>query len=189
MKKFLVVVLVSFFYIAATYAAPLSSYTVEHNAQQVVAPKGMLQFILDALPDDSQILKKCITENNQKTDSFSKYFIVSKANLTKNPNETYFVRPALEPYCMALYGAHLFRYWFVKVDTTHSDLTFTLVLQGGGDGIAVLADETNGYKDISSVSHTAIELYTRIYQFNGTQYESVSCTLENLSTEQKTPCE
>ncbi|MBK8185883.1 MAG: hypothetical protein IPK77_00695 [Cellvibrio sp.] len=189
MKKFLVVVLVSFFYIAATYAAPLSSYTVEHNAQQVVAPKGMLQYILDALPDDSQILKKCITENNQKTDSFSKYFIVSKANLTKNPNETYFVRPALEPYCMAFYGAHLFRYWFVKVDTTHSDLTFTLVLQGGGDGIAVLADETNGYKYISSTSHTAIELYTRIYRFNGTQYELVSCTLENLSTEKTTLCE
>jgi hypothetical protein len=189
MNKLLLAVLVSFFYFGAAYGSSLSSFTMEHNALQVVAPKGMLQFILDSEPDDAQLFNQCIEENNLNKSSSSKLFIVSKANLTKDPNETYFVRPALEPYCMAFYGAHLFRYWFVKVESTNSKLKFTMLLQGGGDGITVLVNETKGHKDLSSISHTAMDLYTTTLKYNGLKYESASCAVKNFSTEEIRPCE
>jgi len=188
MKNPLLAIAFSLLYTGTVYGDPLSSFSMEHNAPQVVAPKGMLQFILDSEPEDIQRFNECMVENNFNNSSVGNLFIVSKANLTNNPSETYFVRPALEPYCMAFYGAHLFRYWFVKVETTNKKQKFTMLLQGGGDGITVLPSETKGYKDLSTDSHTAMDLYTTTLKFNGLNYESSSCTVTNFNTEEIKPC-
>lgn len=187
-KNYLLAISFSLLYTGAVYGDPLTSFSMEHNAPQVVAPKGMLQFILNSEQEDIQRFNECMVKNNLNNSSLEKLFIVSEANLTNYPSETYFIRPALKPYCMVFYGSHIFRYWFVKVDATDTKQKFTMLLQGGGDGITVLPSKTNGYKDLSADSYTAMDVYTTTLKYNGVNYESSSCTITNFDTDEINPC-
>lgn len=163
-------------------SSPLQSYSEEHSAAQITAPTGLLNFVLQSEPSDLENFEDCLKNNNISKNDLSKLFIVSYANINSSYKNIYFVRPAIEPFCLTFYGAHLFRYWFVKANSLGSKPSFELLFKAGGDGISVLDSETNGYKDLESESHTAIEIYRLQLKYDGKKYKNAKCTVENIET-------
>ncbi len=78
----------------------------------------------------------------------------------------YFVRPAIEPYCDAFYGAHLFEYWLVVSYRNHGKIGYRVVFKNGGDEARVLGRKSPmDIMHLELVGHTAIDAETSTWHF------------------------
>jgi hypothetical protein len=62
----------------------------------------------------------------------------------------WFVRPALRPYCHALYGAHSFRYFLFEERAAATGWQNRLVFRSGGDRFAAYPTRHHGLNDIET---------------------------------------
>lgn len=151
----------------------------------------LIEFVLKNEPEDVGLFEECLKENNLKRNEAKKLFSVARISLISGSNAGYFIRPAIEPWCMAFYGAHLFRYWFVSSKQVDGRETYEMVYKSGGDGIKVLGSTTNGLHDLITESHTALELYKVKLKYSGNEYKIDSClqdTFEDGKVVSTKPC-
>jgi hypothetical protein len=100
---------------------------------------------------DIASLDACITDQELKRADYASLLRAIRVGVGPNHN-LWFMRPALEPYCQALYGAHLFRYFLIDKQISAAGLRYRLVFQGGGDFFSILPQQSRGYNDIEATS-------------------------------------
>jgi hypothetical protein len=166
-----------FFPVCAAAAEPIFWSAPEAElANQISPPAGLIQFVVNGEDaDDRHLLLECMQQQNLKKGEEAKLFTVVELSLADDSRKAYFVRPALKPYCLTFYGAHLFRYWFITSSVERKHAKYRTLFKNGGDGIGVLATRTNGYRDLLVFNHTAMSQFWTTLAFDGRKYEQVSC--------------
>lgn len=153
----------------------LSSTTEQELEGKIEPPPGVVKLIIQDERNDAAQLAQCLQEKGLRKRAIGKLFIAKAIQLNDDELTDYFVRPALEPYCFAFYGAHLFRYWFVTAHRKNGKTTYKILLKGGGDGVRILSSATSGYHDLELIGHNAVEEHTATWSFDGKQYRSTHC--------------
>jgi hypothetical protein len=161
----------------------MSSDTESKLSQNVKPPKGVIDLIIANEPDSANQLKECMANNGRGQILAADLFSVRVIRLNNDDLPDYFVRPAIEPYCGAFYGAHLFRYWFVLSYREKGKIRYRIVFKSGGDEVRVLTHVTNGYHDLELVGHNAIEVATSTWRFDGKKYAASGCFLRKIDAE------
>lgn len=167
--------------LAAATEPLLESYAEEHKAPTVRLPPAVLELVLPKDSVDRQSFHECMRDSGLRKGQEAQLFVASPVHLTGDSLPGYFVRPALKPYCIAFYGAHLFRYWFVAKEKTEGAARYRVVFESGGDGVKVLASRSSGWQDIQTISNTAISSTTITWQFNGDRYVKASCRVSEFA--------
>jgi len=161
----------------------MSSDTESELAQNVKPPRQVIDLIIKNEPDDVSQLEDCMANDQHERIPLSDLFSARAIRLNNDDLPDYFVRPAIKPYCHAFYGAHLFRYWFVTSYKHKGKIEYRIIFKAGGDEVRVLNHFTNGYRDLELVGHTAVDVETSAWRFDGEKYIVAGCTLRNVDPE------
>jgi hypothetical protein len=87
-------------------------------------------------------------------------------------------------------GAHSTNFWVFSKSKTRFGVDFDLILSGPGDILEIGRKASNAYRDVTLSYHTALEMYSTIWKFNGGKYQPRECFIEDFKTNkrQRTPC-
>ena len=129
------------------------------------------------------LLNDCVQELGLKKMDYHKLFRSVKVKQWPDGKQLFFVRPALETYCGAFYGAHLFRYWLVTKHKEAGKQKTRVLYSNGGDAFEILPEETMGYYDIATTGCTARDCLTATWKFDGAKYVTFRCVLKDFSAE------
>lgn len=125
-------------------------------------------------------LSECQRDADIRKPTSAEHFAASKINLDGDGRQDLLVQA--QTGCFM--GAHNTTFWlFVDVDRK-SNARYKLVFDTAVDFLKVLKTSANGYRDIETASHTAVELYTIRWKFDGRKYVKSECRLtdENNKT-------
>lgn len=88
-------------------------------------------------------------------------------------------------------GAHSTNFYVFSKAETRIAPGFDLVLFVPADYLQVMRRSTNGYRDIETGYHTALEMYSTVWKFDGQKYQPRECTVETFRTRKRArvPCE
>ena len=125
--------------------------------------------------NDISLLDGCIADKGLKHGDYAALLRVVKIPAGHGRN-LWFVRAADKPYCVALYGAHLFRYFLIEEQHANGASSYRVVFQRGGDEIAVYAKQSHGLNDIQTTGCIAIGCRTARWSYDGRQYQPIQCT-------------
>lgn len=169
--------LIALFALQARAADPIFWSDTESELKSTVpAPAGLAQFILRNEDADSRRqFKECMQENGIMDGQEAALFSVAEVPEVRGSMKVFFVRPTLRPYCFVFYGAHLFRYWFVKSSQPARNHNFKILFKGGGDGVGVLPTRTNGVADLITLGHTAVSQFWITHAFDGREFREKGC--------------
>jgi hypothetical protein len=156
---------------------PLIEASTERATRGATRPPFPLtSFIVGRLDkDDVELLDDCLTESGMKRADYSRLLSTVRIRASADRN-LWFVRPAAQPYCNPLYGAHLFRYFLVEERKSRRIGRFRVVFQNGGDGFKVYARQRHGLNDIEATGCWAGGCRTARMAFDGRRYHPVFCT-------------
>ena len=168
----------------------MSSETESELSNKIKPPQGVIELVIQSEPDDANILKECMLNDGQGKISMVEFFSAQAIRLKNDGLQDYFVRPALEPYCSAFYGAHLFRYWFVVSYRKEGKIAYRVIFKSGGDKVRVLEHVTNGYHDLELVGRNAVKAETSTWRFDGKKYVVSGCFIRDVNPEdaRTSPC-
>ncbi|MCW7541017.1 YdcF family protein [Aquabacterium sp. A7-Y] len=155
----------------------LSASTEVPTAGEETAPPALVDTVLEASdPADRDGIQECLSEFGIAKRHVNRLFRSVRLPSTE-PNQTlYFVRPALKPYCMTFYGAHLFRYWLVEERRGPHRIRRTVRYFGAGDAFAVLPTQHAKMYDIEDTGCTASTCDVIRSEFDGSRYVATRCT-------------
>jgi hypothetical protein len=142
--------------------------------------KELVRVVLGAIPkDDIAALDGCLTEQGFKQADYASLLRALKIK-TGAGNELWFVRPALKPYCQVLYGAHLFRYFWIERLGSASRSHYRLLFQHGGDVFSVYPQQSHGLNDIEATGCIVSGCRSARMAFDGQKYRTVRCSFTTL---------
>ncbi|NVE00983.1 hypothetical protein [Massilia sp. BJB1822] len=124
---------------------------------KIEPPAGVVKLILQSEQEDAVQLRECLQDKGLRKNATGKFFIAKAIQLNDDGLTDYFVRPSLEPYCSAFYGAHLFRYWFVTTYRKNGKILYKIMLKGGGDGVRILDKVSNGHHNLELIVLICVE--------------------------------
>ena len=151
----------------------------------------MIDAILsDADNDDNENFSDCLKELH--IDTLNRHTLFRAVMLQKiNQNENlYFVRPDLEPYCHAFYGAHVFRSWLLF----EKEKKYKILHRGDRDVFQVLRKKHHGYYDVTIENWTEFNSIVYRYHYSGKEYRPAICkeviftNKEGYAVEKKISC-
>ena len=138
--------------------------------------KELVQVVLRAIQkNDIEQLDDCLAQQGLKRADYASLLRAVKID-TAAGNKLWFVRPALEPYCFALYGAHLFRYFWIEQQGSASSWRYRLLFQNGGDVFNVYPQQSHGLNDIEATGCIVSECRSARMAFDGRTYRTVKCS-------------
>ena len=156
------------------------SETESQLTNTVSPPSGLLRVILDSETTraEADLFRECLRENGLSRNEAERLFSVAAVPLESPKESLYFVRPTLEPYCMAFYGAHTFRYWLVVSHISNNRTKHRIIYEGNSDSIAILSSSSKGYPDIEVGTSRVVEFVTSLWKYNGKRYVRTSSRTE-----------
>ncbi len=162
----------------AAPAAPrppvLQAATETGTPGEVEPPAAAVDAMLKAAdPADVALLRQCLRESGIPAQRRASLFLWTPLPATSSHEQVYFMRPAREPYCVAFYGAHVFRFWLM---VERSGQPYQVRHAGAGDAFEAQANLSHGRHDIAETNCTASGCATRWYRFNGVRYHAYRCT-------------
>ena len=138
--------------------------------------QDLVRVVLDAIDkEDVDQLDECLSEEGLRPADYASLLNATKIIASTNVN-LWFVRPAIKPYYHDLYGAHLFRYFWIEEQHSDSAHKFRLLLYNAGDFFAVYARQSHGLNDIEATGCTAQECRSERMAFDGGEYQTVQCS-------------
>jgi hypothetical protein len=143
--------------------------------QPVKLPKDVLQQLVN---ENAEQLKNCLETDGGTEADLPKYFVASAIDIN-NDGQSDLVVQAGE-YC--LQGAHNTAFWIFTKAGQEIAPGYELVFSRNTDWLGVLNTSMNGYRDIQTAGHTAIEIFSAVWKFDGSKYQPRVCTVENIST-------
>ena len=165
---------------------PIVNATTERSSPVGVRPSpGLTSFVIKTLGNDSrQEIDECLSDNELPKGDYGSVLRAVQVKSQTGPS-LWFVRPTIHPFCMALYGAHLFDYFLVEQHIVGSKARYRLVFQNGGDGFAIYRHLSHGLNDIEATGCIAIGCRTARMEFDGKEYRPVLCTLTHFDENQR----
>ena len=161
---------------ASAAEKPILQASTELLTPGAVRPSPSLtQGALRALDkDDIKLLDGCLADGKlRRGDPAS---LLRAVRIHNRAGRTlWFVRPALEPYCSALYGAHLFRYFLIEELNGPPKPKYRIRFQNAGDAFAVYPRTSHGLNDIEPAGCIASGCRSARLSFDGHQYRPVRC--------------
>lgn len=156
---------------------PLLSVGAEMSAPGEVRPsKDLARVVLGAIDkDDIDQLDDCLVEQGLKRADYASLLRAVRVSAGVSRN-LWFVRPALNPYCHALYGAHLYRYFWIEEDLSGPRTNYRLLFKNGGDAFVVYPTQSHGLNDIEATGCIARGCRSARMSFDGREYRTVLCT-------------
>jgi hypothetical protein len=142
----------------------------------IALPKDVLTKLVEASGDT---LKRCMEADGVGARELPKYFAASAININSDNERDVFVQ-AGERFCFQ--GAHNTHFWIFGKLGLRLDPGYELLFSIQADFLEILKTSTNGYRDIRSDSHTAVELYSTIWRFDGSKYQARECFVEEFQT-------
>jgi hypothetical protein len=82
-------------------------------------------------------------------------------------------------------GAHATHFWVFSKAETRLAPGYDLVFAAMADYLEVLRTKTNGFRDIETGNHTAVEMYMTLWKFDGEKYQAKECAVENFETRKR----
>ena len=137
-------------------------------------PPAVTAFVLKQLSaDDRSDLKDCLAEKRLGRSDYAA--LLTAIPVKAGGDRTlWFVRPALEPYCHSLYGAHIYRYFLVEQKIGVSRLR--LLYADGGDEFSIYRRQSHGLNDIEASGCIVDGCRTARMAWNGRRYRPTLCT-------------
>lgn len=154
----------------------LEAFTEMPGKHEVRPSRALVHAVLRAIDkDDVGELGNCLSEKKLKRHDYAALLRAVRID-AGGGRALWFVRPALEPYCQALYGAHLFQYFLFEEQPPSAAPRYRLLFQNGGDGFAVYAKQSHGLNDIEATGCIVDECRSARMSFDGSRYRTVKCT-------------
>ena len=116
-------------------------------------------------------LAQCQQEEYTRKSNVAEHFAASQINLNGDGRQDLIVQ-AQTPCFM---GAHNTTFWLFIDANQKSAASYKLIFDISVDFLEVLKTSTNNYRDIETASHTAVELYTIKWKFDGQKYQKGEC--------------
>jgi hypothetical protein len=178
-----------------SYAEPILSASTENSTQDEQIPlPGVIRVLLKSFDKgDFERLNGCMADEKIQKGAYERLFrSAALPSLTKGET-LYFVRPALEPFCRAFYGAHLFRYWLIVENEQKTSKTYKIRYAGVADEFEVFSSSSSGSYDIAETNCNAVNCGTVVMKFNGQRYMSFKCSekiiqVDGGGLEKAVPC-
>jgi hypothetical protein len=88
-------------------------------------------------------------------------------------------------------GAHSTTFFVFSKSEVRLSPGYDLVLTTPADYLEVRRTSTNGYRDVETGYHTALEMYSTVWKFDGQKYQPRECAVETFRTRKRArvPCE
>jgi hypothetical protein len=157
---------------------PLFRVGGEQAAPGAFHPGGaLLETALAGLDaDDRQELRNCQVEKH--TNGLGPFLTAARIRGPRQapPRELYFVRGSVKPFCMALFGAHAFRWQLIEAHREPGGWRYRLVHSGGADRFAAYPTRHHDLYDIETTGCTAQECWSSRQAWDGHAYRPVRCT-------------
>jgi hypothetical protein len=160
---------------------PLLHASTEVETPGALRPsKGLAAVVLRAIDKiDIEDLDECLVQERFKKADYAALLRAVKID-AEDGRKLWFVRPALKPYCQALYGAHLFRYFLVE-DQPAAEPRYRLLYHRGGDGFSVYPGKSHGLNDIEATRCIVGECRSTRMAFDGKTYRKVRCSITTFN--------
>ena len=165
---------------------PLVSATTDRSSPVGVRPSpGLTSFVIKTMGTDWQErVDECLAEEELPKGDYAS--VLRKVQVKASTvHSLWLVRPTTNPYCGALYGAHLFNYFLVEQYVLASQVHYRLVFQNGGDGFAMYRHLSHGLNDIEATGCIMIGCRAARMEFDGQEYRPVLCTLTHFDKDHK----
>jgi len=156
---------------------PLLQAGTETSAPGEIRPsQELVRVVLDAMDKhDVERLDACLLKQGLKRSDYASLLRAIRIDAGANVN-LWFVRPAIKPFCLALYGAHLFRYFWIEEQPSGPQRRFRLLFRNGGDFFAVYPRQSHGLNDIEATGCIASECRSTRMAFDGREYRPIRCS-------------
>lgn len=143
-------------------------------ATSVKLPQNVLEQLAEV--QDGR-LKQCQHSDLRESD-IANHFAASAVNINNDGESDLFVQAQT----LCFMGAHSTTFWiFTKVEQRLFP-GYDLVFSQSTDWLELLKTSTNSYRDIRTAGHTALEVYSTVWTFDGRKYQPRECTIEDLKT-------
>ena len=133
----------------------------------------------DGEPMD-ETLQACLNDPEHRGEPLEKRFVSVPLPLIEQHPQMYFVRPALDPFCMYFYGAHTFTYWIVQEVPSASGPVFTAAVMDGADFVTVLPSHHEGLYDLETGVCTAAQCTYRTRERSGDAFKFSNCRRDHF---------
>jgi hypothetical protein len=127
-----------------------------------------------------ETLQACLNDPEHRGVPLEKRFVSVPLPLIEQQPQMYFVRAALDPFCMYFYGAHTFTYWIVQEVPSASGPVFTIADMDAADFVNVLPSHHEGLYDLELGVCTAAQCTYRTRQRNGDTFTFSHCRREHF---------
>jgi hypothetical protein len=157
-------------------------------SKPVKLPKGVAEQLLEV--EDGR-LKRCIEGNGETVSDVPNHFAASEADINGDGSRDLIVQAVSGCFM----GAHLTTWWvFSKTEAGFGMRVapgYDLVFSGRGDGLSILKTQTNGFRDIETVSFAGAgtQFYYAVWKFDGSEYKARLCTAESRGRKSRVKCD
>jgi hypothetical protein len=127
-----------------------------------------------------ETLQSCLNDPEHRGVPLEKWFVSVPLPLIEKQPQMYFVRPALEPFCLYFYGAHAFNYWIVQEMPSASGSVFTIADTDAADFVTVMTTHHEGLYDLETGVCTAAHCMYRTRQRSGDTFTFSNCRREHF---------
>ncbi len=76
-------------------------------------------------------------------------------------------------------GAHNTTFWIFTRSNQKSNADYKMAFDIAADFLKILDTSTNNFRNIETASHTAVELYTIRWKYDGEKYQKSECTISD----------
>lgn len=121
---------------------------------------------------DERQLGKCQKDKSLRKPNAAGHFAATAINFNGD-NLTDLVVQAQTPCFM---GAHNTVFW---IFTRSNQANYKMTFDTAADYLKILDSSTKNFRDIETASHTAVELYTIKWKFDGEKYQKSECTVRD----------
>ena len=148
-----------------------TSFSSEEKISNAVKlPPNILKQL--ARYDDGQ-LEKCQQDKLTRKRNAAAHFAASKINLNDDKQSDFIVQAQT----LCFMGAHNTTFWIFTDSKSKSAEKYQLTFDIAVDFLKILNTSTKGFRDIETASHTAVELYTINWKYDGEKYRQNECTV------------
>lgn len=154
----------------ATYNDQTSFSSEGKISKRVKLPAEVFKLLSEY---DSGRLLQCQQDEYTRKSSIAEHFAATQINLNGNGRQDLIVQ-AQTPCFM---GAHNTTFWMFVDANQKSTAGYKLIFDISVDFLKVLKTFSNGYRDIETGAHTAVELYTIKWKYDGQKYQKSECRL------------
>jgi hypothetical protein len=146
----------------------------EDVKHKINIPKDVLEQLGEY---DNRRLEQC-QQGDWRESKITNHFAATKISL----NDDKLSDMVVQAQTLCFMGAHNTTFWIFTDVGQRLSPGYELVFDKRADFLEVLKTTTNGYRDIETGSHTAVEMYTAKWKFDGQKYQPRECKVENFNT-------